>query len=96
MQEYCPLDDRSKTCAMVGSDVVNALGTNIPKPLPFQDVIRLLDMSDTILYNKGETMMGMRHTLAVDVSNSGSWIRFNVRDGDVSKVESVLRQIGCK
>jgi hypothetical protein len=90
------MEDHQKKCAIVSADLINTLGANVPKPVPLTDIVKLVDMSDTILYNKEDTMRGRQHTLAVDVSNSGSWIRFNVAQGDEQKVEEIIRYINCK
>ena len=87
--DYCPMKTSDKKCGIVSSDFINALGVNVPKTLPISDVVKLINFSNTVFYNKGA-----RNTFAIDVSNTGSWVRVHVtNDADV---ERLLDHLHCE
>jgi hypothetical protein len=94
-EETCPVEVQQKQCAVVSGDLVRSLGNHIPRPVGFNDAAKLIGMSDTILYNEGDTMRGRRHTIAVDVSNTGSWVRFDVDPKDVHRIRELVRRLDC-
>jgi hypothetical protein len=94
-EDSCPIEVQQKKCAVVSADLVRSLGKHIPKPVPFSDAAKLIGMSDTVLYNGGRTMRGDRHTMAVDVSNTGSWVRFDIDPRDSRQVEELVRRLDC-
>jgi len=96
MTDLCPIDDNQKKCAIVGSDLINNLGRYISKTISPRDIAKVVDMSSNIFYNEGDTLRGTKKTLAVNLSNSGSWLRFNVSHLNHSEVRDVLGDIDCK
>lgn len=96
MQEYCPIDQHKKKCVRVNFDLISTLGQKTPQTVPLSMIVNLVDISDTILYSAGNTMRGEEHTLAIDVSNSGSWLRFNVAKSDLGNFEKLIKYLDCK
>ena len=95
-EETCPLQETTKKCAIIGSDLLESLGVNVPEPASLSDVLKLVDMSDSILYSQGSTMRGMKKTMAVNISNSGSWLRLNLSEIGSSDIHKVLHALNCK
>ena len=90
------MSNQKKCTAFDSVDLINAMGEKLPRPLRYLDVVKLLNSSDNIMYNGGDSMMGKQHTIAVDVANSGSWVRFNVAREDYSKVEELVQYLDCR
>lgn len=94
--DLCPVTNRAKRCAEVSKSLIDGIGKYIPKPVSYSDLSKLIDMSSTILYNEEETMMGKKRTIAINLSDTNTWLRLNVSKINTSLMKGVLSKLECR
>lgn len=94
--DICPIEHKKRRCAVVSETLINNIGRYISKPVLTSDLSKLIEMSSAFLYNEEESMRGVKKTLAVNISDTNTWLRLNVSKINSNVMNGILSKLRCK
>lgn len=94
-KETCPLEE-SKKCAIVSNTLIDSLANNKLNPVSVSDMNKMIEMSDTVMFNERRTLSGQKKIMAVKLSNSDSWLKLDLSKVSSLDINKVIEPLGCK